>query len=123
MHRLQNGEVLTEVSIPLKQERRSAFVKYATRAAWDFALASVAVAAVVKGGTVRDCRIVLGGVAAIPWRSPEAESVLEGAALTESNIETAAEAAVETAEPLSGNRYKVPLVGKIVAQALREISP
>ena len=121
MHRLHNGEVLTEVIIPLKQERRSAFVKYAGRAAWDFALVSVAVAAVVKGGTVRDCRIVLGGVAATPWRSSEAESVLEGAALTDRHIEAAAEAAVEAAEPLSGNAYKVPLVRKIVVQALREI--
>ena len=123
MHRLQNGEVLTEVMIPLQHKRRSTFVKYATRAAWDFALASVAVAAEVKGGTVQHCRIVLGGVAATPWRSSEAESVLEGAPLTSRTIEAAAEAAVEAAEPLSGNRYKVPLVRKAVAQALREIAP
>lgn len=123
MHRLHNGEVLTEIRIPLKPQRRSTFIKYAARGTWDFALASVAVAAVVKGGIVQDGRIVLGGVAAIPWRSHEAESVLEGAALTDRNIEAVAEATVETAEPLSGNAYKVPLVRKVVEQALRAIAP
>jgi len=122
MHRLHSGEVLTEVKIPLVQDRRSSFVKYATRGAWDFALVSVAASAAVREGTVQGCRIVLGGVAAVPWRSRAAESVLEGAALTDRNIEAAAEAAVATADPLSGNAYKVPLVRKAVAQVLREVA-
>ena len=122
MHRLQNGEVLTKVIIPLKQEQRSTFVKYAARAAWDFAIVSAAVAAIVKDGTVHHCSIVLGAVAAIPWRSREAESVLKGAALTDDTIKATVEATVQAAEPLSGNAYKVPLVRKVVTQALQEIA-
>ena len=66
MHRLEPGQILTELAIPLRAGQRSAFVKYAMREAWDFAAASVAVAFVEQGGVCRECRVVLGGVAPLP---------------------------------------------------------
>jgi len=122
MHRLAAGQILTELAIPLRPGRRSAFVKYAMREAWDFAAASVAVAFLEQGGVCRECRVVLGGVAPLPWRSRSAEAVLEGRRLTPAIIEAAAAAAVEGADPLEHNGYKVALVQKGVGEALAQLT-
>ena len=122
MHRLQHQEILTLIEIPLHQNQRSAFVKNAVRNAWDFSRASVAVSAIVNGGICSNSRIVLGGVAAVPWRSRKAEQQVNGQKLTPKLIETAAEAATEGAAPLKYNGYKVPLVRKLIVEALTQIS-
>jgi len=122
MHRIQRGEILTALEIPLRKDRRSAFVKNAARNAWDFARASAAIALAVEEGRARDVRIALGGVAPTPWRSLAAERALEGAALNETSIEEAALAATKGAAPLSHNAYKVGLVRKLVRQALTQVS-
>jgi len=108
--------------VPRVANQRSTFIKYAMRDAWDFALASVAVAFVNDGGRARDCRIVLGGVAPTPWRRHAAEQEIEGKALTSANIESAARAAVAGAEPLAHNEYKIGLVRKLVRTALTELA-
>lgn len=122
MHRLQSGEILSEIIVPLRQGQRSTFIKYAMRNAWDFALASVAVALRMENGAARDVRIVLGGVAPTPWRSAAAEREVEGKPLTATNIEAAARAATEGARPLQHNEYKVALVRKLVREALTELT-
>jgi xanthine dehydrogenase YagS FAD-binding subunit len=91
------------------------------RNSWDFALASVGAALRIDGGMARDVRVVLGGVAPIPWRSVDAEHELEGKALDRMTIESAAQAAVADAHPLAQNEYKVPLVKKLVRAALTEL--
>jgi xanthine dehydrogenase YagS FAD-binding subunit len=120
MHRLMKDEILTELRIPIKVGQRSTFIKHAMRNSWDFALASVAVAFTHAGSIARNCRIVLGGVAPVPWRCPAAEQVVEGTNLSAEIIEAAARAAVEHAEPLRYNQYKVGLVRKLVREALTE---
>src|SRR5262245_49812635 len=77
MHRVARGHVLSEVIVPVQPRLRSTFIKYAMRQSWDFAIASVAVAIRLDGGRARDARIVLGGVAPIPWRSVDAEREIE----------------------------------------------
>jgi xanthine dehydrogenase YagS FAD-binding subunit len=71
---------------------------------------------------VRNVRIVLGAVAPIPWHSFQAEQAIEGKNLTQDNIEAAAQAAVNGAEALAWNEYKIPLVRKLVRTALTELS-
>lgn len=121
MHRLAKDEVLTEVEIPLPANRRSTFIKYAMRNSWDFALANVAVSFTQEGATVRDARVVFGAVAPTPWRSRAAEAVIEGKQLSDSLIEEAALAAVEGAEPLAHNEFKIGFVKKLVRSALAEL--
>jgi xanthine dehydrogenase YagS FAD-binding subunit len=121
MHRLGAGEILTELEIPLRTGGRSTFVKYAPRGSWDFAQASAAVSVSQSGEMVRDVRIVLGAVAPIPWRVPAAEAVVEGNKLTDELIDAAAQAATQGAHALTYNEYKIPLVRKLVRQALREL--
>jgi xanthine dehydrogenase YagS FAD-binding subunit len=121
MHKLLPDEILTEVEIPLPANQRSTFIKYAARNAWDFAQASLAVAFAQSGATVRNVRLVFGAVAPVPWRSREAEQILEGKPLSEALIEAAALAAVKDAEPLTHNEYKIGLMKKLVRVALTEL--
>ena len=47
------------------------------RTAGDFPVVSVAVGYALDAGRIRQARLVLGGVAPVPWRSAVAEAVLE----------------------------------------------
>jgi xanthine dehydrogenase YagS FAD-binding subunit len=122
MHRVAQGSVLSGITVPVHRGMRSTFIKYAMRNSWDFAIASVAAALRVEGGTARDVRIVLGGVAPIPWRTEDAEREVEGRALDATTIESAARAAIAAARPLAHNEYKVALVKTLVRSALTELA-
>ena len=116
---LEPGEILTEVHLPpLGMNWRSSYRKVRERGSWDFALASVALAIHSERGRVRSARIVLGGVAPIPWRSKMAEDALTGQPIDEERARRVAEAAVRNAEPLDHNGYKIPLVKGIVVESL-----
>ena len=68
--------------------------------------------------TIRDARVVMGAVAPIPWRSPDAEAVLKSGALDESLARAAAEAALKDAQALSDNGYKIVIAKVIVRRAI-----
>jgi xanthine dehydrogenase YagS FAD-binding subunit len=122
MHRVAHGQVLSEITIPVHDGTRSTFIKYAMRNSWDFALASVAAALRIENGMARDVRIVLGGVAPVPWRSQPAEREVEGRPLDRMTIESAARASIAQAHPLAHNEYKLGLVKKLVRTALTELA-
>ena len=61
---------------------------------------------------------MLGGVAPIPWRVPKAEAFLTGKALSADVLAEAARLALEGAEPLGKNAYKIPLTQALVRRAL-----
>jgi xanthine dehydrogenase YagS FAD-binding subunit len=98
--------------------RRSLYLKIRDRESYDFALASAAVALDMHNGAVRQARIALGGVATVPWRSPEAESLLVGKLLDHNLAYEAGRAAFAAAVPRQGNRYKVELGKRALARAL-----
>jgi xanthine dehydrogenase YagS FAD-binding subunit len=117
---LKNDEIITWVVVPASPfAARSTYLKFKERESLDFALSSVA-AAVELGPDkrVRQARIVLGGVAPVPWRVPKAEEFLKGKALDAGSLAGAARLALEGAEPLSQNAYKVPLTQTLVRRAL-----
>ncbi|MDL4775477.1 FAD binding domain-containing protein [Actinomadura xylanilytica] len=123
---LEPGDLITAVEVP-PLGLPSRYRKVRERASFAFALVSVAVALDVEGGaagggTVRDCRIALGGVAHLPWRAHRAEAVLRGAPATAESFLRAAEAELEAAEPLRDNRYKVPLATNLIARTLTELT-
>jgi xanthine dehydrogenase YagS FAD-binding subunit len=119
---LEPGELLTEVVLPPPaQGIKSSYRKVRERGAWDFALASVALALQMSGDRVLAGRVVLGGVAPIPWRSDAAEAALVGRTLDAAAARSAAEAAIEGAEPLAQNGFKVSLVRGVVEESLLAI--
>jgi xanthine dehydrogenase YagS FAD-binding subunit len=89
---LQNDELITEVHVPAsKFAAHSTYLKFKERESMDFAIAAVA-AAVTLGAnkTITEARLVLGGVAPIPWRVPKAESALVGKTLNDDAMMNAA---------------------------------
>ena len=122
-HAITPDELIVEVKVPENAlARRGAFEKAMERKTWSFALVSVAVSVKVIGGVVHDARIVLGGVAPVPWRARDAEKLLEGRALDDAACQAAADAALEAAEPLKDNGYKVPLARELVRRTLRRLA-
>ncbi|HEY3380746.1 MAG TPA: xanthine dehydrogenase family protein subunit M [Vicinamibacterales bacterium] len=116
---LEKHEVVTEILLPPPEPGlKSSYRKVRGRGAWDFALAGVALAIVLKGTTVARARVVLSGVAPVPWRAEGAEQAIIGKVLTPDVAAAAGEAAVKGAEPLEKNGYKVPLIKGVVIEAL-----
>jgi xanthine dehydrogenase YagS FAD-binding subunit len=72
----------------------------------------------MNGNTIQSARVVLGAVAPVPWRSPEAERALVGQPLNEQTAALAGDAAVQTAKPMSGNAYKVQIAKTAVKRAI-----
>ncbi len=116
---LVGGEILEEVRIPLpKPGDKSAYVKFIERGAWDFAVVSAAVWASASGNSVRDIRIVCGGVAPVPWALTAAEDDLRGSRASEASVRKAAARAADQAAPLSENGYKVQILVSVVTDAV-----
>jgi len=116
------GEIVTEIVLPPAQGARSSYRKVRDRAAWDFALAGVALAIQLSGDVVSRARVVLSGAAPIPWRSLEAEQVLIGQKVDGTVASKAAEAALRNAQPLAQNGYKVPLFRGLIEEELAAIT-
>lgn len=115
---LRPDEIVTEVLLPPADGVLSSYRKIRERGAWDFALVSVALAVRRTGSTIADARVVLGGVAPVPWRSEVAEQALIG---KEPNATVAAEvaaAAMAGAQPLEQNAYKVLLAKGAIVESL-----
>jgi xanthine dehydrogenase YagS FAD-binding subunit len=120
---LSHGELITAVDVPaLPFAERSRYYKVRDRASYAFALVSVAAALDLAGGTVRDARIALGGVAHKPWRAMRAEASLRGAPATKGAFRRAADSELAGAQPLDGNGFKIPLLRNTLTMVLRELA-
>jgi len=117
---LKNEEIITEIIVPSSPvAAHSTYLKFKERESLDFALASAAVAVQLGANrAVKDARIVLGGVAPIPWRVPAAEKFVIGKSLTPAVLAETAKIALAEARPLEKNAYKVPLAQTLVRRAL-----
>lgn len=113
------GEVITEILLGQPQSgTRGMYRKVRERGAFDFALAGAAVVVTMADGKVRAARIVLSGVAPVPWRVPEAEKFLLGRSLDAATITQAVAEALKGASPLSKNEYKIPLLRGVLEETL-----
>ncbi|MSV34721.1 MAG: xanthine dehydrogenase family protein subunit M [Bryobacterales bacterium] len=120
---LAYDEVLASVELPAAAAgQRSSYHKVLDRDAWTHAVVSTAVVLDMNGDTCRSARIVLGGVAPIPWRVPEAEKVLTGQRVTPELAARAAETALAGAQPLAKNAYKIPLTKEIVQRTVSAVA-
>jgi xanthine dehydrogenase YagS FAD-binding subunit len=118
---LAPGELIMAFRIPETPfARRSLFLKIRDRESYEFALASAAVALDLDGGTVKQARIALGGVATVPWRAKEAEAHLKGKTLDDQTAAVAADKAFAQATPREHNQFKVELGKRTLIRALRQ---
>jgi len=119
---LKPGELLKEIRVPSQSGWKSAYYEVRERAAFDWPLVSAAIALKTSGGVVREARVVLGQVATIPWRSAAAEKALVGSPLNAQTAEAAGRAAVEGAQPMSDNGYKVDLTATLVRRTVASLA-
>jgi xanthine dehydrogenase YagS FAD-binding subunit len=77
--RIADDEVIVSIRLPAADGARSTFLKAMDRQVWAFALVGVAARLRVQGGRVAEARLVLSGVATVPWRARDAEDALIGA--------------------------------------------
>jgi xanthine dehydrogenase YagS FAD-binding subunit len=111
--------VITKVTLPAPTAgSKSLYLKLRDRAAYEFALASVAVVVKVENGKIQHTRVALGGVGTRPWRSFEAERALQGRSADAQVFRQAAEAALRDARPQSENGFKVELLKRCMVRAL-----
>ena len=116
---LRAGEYVSAIDIPGHSAGGVQwFEKVMQRAAWDFALVSLAAVRREDG----EVRLVLGGVAPKPWRVSESveEDVASGG-LSEDEIATLAERAMYDAKPLAKNGYKVDMAAAVLRRGITRI--
>jgi len=122
MNVLKPGELLTAIRIPGDWAgSKFYFEKVRDRQVWDFALVSVASAMVTSGETIQNIRLVVNAVAATPLRLVNVEQFVKGKPRNEETAAAAGEMAIEGAQPLRFNAYKVPLMRNLVKRAIRGV--
>ena len=95
------------------------FEKVRERQVWDFPMVNVAAALKVSNGTIQGSRIVVNAVAAHPMRLKSVEDAVAGKPRTEETAKMAGDLAVQGAQPLAHNEYKIPLMRNLVKRAIR----
>jgi xanthine dehydrogenase YagS FAD-binding subunit len=115
---IRGDELIVSVHLPSAPGLSSTYLKAMDRKVWAFALVSVAASIRVAEGCISDASLVLGGVAPVPWRAEAAERILSGAEMSDELVTRAADAALEGAQPLAHNGYKVPLAKALIRRAL-----
>jgi xanthine dehydrogenase YagS FAD-binding subunit len=116
---LSADEVLAGVQLaPAHVGRRSTYNKVLDREAWTHAIVSAAVVLDVDNEICRRARVVLGGVAPIPWRLTNVENLLTGQRITSDLAAKAGEVAIVGAQKLSKNGYKLPMTKALVRRTV-----
>lgn len=127
---LDPAEILVQILVPPPPANWGhVYLKHGRRNAMELATVGVAVALRREGNRALDVRIVLGAVAPIPIRVPEAEALLNGQVVDGNVLEGAVAAACEAARPISDVRssasYRREMVGvltrRAILQALQEV--
>jgi carbon-monoxide dehydrogenase medium subunit len=116
------GELLTEVRIPLRPGGGSAHEKVERRAG-DWAIVAAAAAVWIDGGNIADAGIALGAVGLTTVHVSRAEELLRGKAPSDELFGQAGEIASADCSPSADGRgpvdYKRHLAGVLTTRALR----
>jgi xanthine dehydrogenase YagS FAD-binding subunit len=117
---LEPGDLLVAIRIPATWAgAQFYFEKVRERQVWDFPIVNVAAALKVSNGTIQGSRIVINAVAAHPMRLKAVEDLVAGKPRNEETAKLAGDLAVQGAQPLAHNAYKIPLMRNLVKRAIR----
>ena len=118
---LKHGDILTAIRIPNTWANSTFyFEKVADREVWDFPLVNVAAAMKVSGGTIKEMRIAVGGVEAVPKRLQVVEDLAKGQKKDINLAKLAAKASMRGAKPLNFNHFKIPLMKNLITRTFRD---
>jgi aerobic carbon-monoxide dehydrogenase medium subunit len=122
MTAVRDGELLTEVRIPLRPGAGSAHEKVERRAG-DWAIAAASAALWVDGGRIVDAGVALAAVGLTTVHLTRAEELLRGASPSDELFEEAGKIASVDCSPSADGRgpvdYKRHLAGVLTTRALR----
>ena len=119
---LKPGELLTAIRLPATWAgAQFYFEKVRDRMVWDFPLVNVASAMLFSGGRIERMRLAVNAAAPRPLRLTEVENAVAGKPRNEETAEMAGRMAVEGAQPLRHNAYKIPLMRNLVKRAIRGV--
>jgi xanthine dehydrogenase YagS FAD-binding subunit len=114
-------EIITAIALPPRGfAAHYTYLKLRDRLSYAFALVSVAVGMELDGGTIRQARLALGGVAHKPWRDPAAEAMLNGQAASAETFARAADLLLRGAKGHAHNGFKIDLARRAVIRALTQ---
>jgi xanthine dehydrogenase YagS FAD-binding subunit len=117
---LDRGELIVAIEIAENSFQKNVhYLKVRDRASYAFALVSVAVALELKGNTISDVRLAMGGVAHKPWRLTETEAFLKGKPTNESTFQQAAQVSMKNAKGFGHNNFKLKLAPNSIVEALK----
>jgi xanthine dehydrogenase YagS FAD-binding subunit len=117
---LKKDEFMTHVEIPNPSSgTKFGWTKLKDRQVYDFALTSVAAAFTMDGNNWKDGRIVLGGVAPVPYRAKVVEDALKGKDI-KATVKQAAATIRSVARPMSLNAYKVDVAVGLIERTILE---
>jgi xanthine dehydrogenase YagS FAD-binding subunit len=120
---LQPDELIMAIGLPaLTFARNSMYRKVRDRASYAFALVSVAAALEVEDGTIKNVRLVLGGVAHKPWRAIAAERLLTDATANEETFKAAAAEELKAARGYKHNSFKIELAERTIVSVLKTLA-
>jgi xanthine dehydrogenase YagS FAD-binding subunit len=112
-------EIIVGIAAPMPPENaRGTYCKIRDRAAYEFAIVSAAAVIAEQDGVVTHARLALGGLAWGPYHPIAAEAALIGQPLTAENAAEAARIALDGAQPLSDNAYKIPMAQAALRRAI-----
>ena len=118
---LEEGEIVVGVRLPAAPGAASAYEKFA-RVDGDFATVSVAAVVSMDGNRCRNIHLAIGACAAFPVRVEGAEDVLKSTALSDDEINRAAEPILAACDPVSDFRgsaeYRLALVPVLMRRAI-----
>ena len=122
----RHDELLVGIHLPPRDGWRATYKKLRRRGAFDFPVLGVAVRLdVERDGTVRDAKVILGGIAPAPVEVRDAEAALVGGALDEERMRRAAEACYVKARPLDNTdfmmNWRKQMTKPYVMRALEEL--
>jgi xanthine dehydrogenase YagS FAD-binding subunit len=116
---LQPNEIVIAVELPTQGFAKNySYLKIRDRLSYAFALVSVAAALELEGGTIRQARMALGGVAHKPWRDAAAEAALRGQPANQATFTHAADLLLRDAKGFAHNTFKVELARRSIVRAL-----
>ena len=120
---LADGELIVAVRLPAEAAAfagHARYLKVRERTSYAFAVVSAAAALALEDGVISQARLALGGVAAKPWRTREAEALLVGQNPTPQVFASAADSALSGARPSGENAFKIELARRLIVRALQQ---
>jgi xanthine dehydrogenase YagS FAD-binding subunit len=118
---LRSDEIITAIELPARGFAQNyTYLKIRDRLSYAFALVSVAAALELKGKTIQDARLALGGVAHKPWRDQAVEAELREKVADQSTFTQAADTLLRDARGFAHNSFKIELARRCIVRALTQ---